>query len=84
MENKDVSDACLGGWWVFFHVFWEGFFGFVAVVVVGDAIDVAAVGFAPACTSVSWQVVDEACAVEGVEDGAGYGVGCGVVGAVDG
>ena len=39
--------------------------GFVAVMVAGDAVDVAAVGFAPACSGVSWQVDDESGAVNG-------------------
>ena len=57
--------------------------GFVAVVVVWDAINVAAVGFAPACTPMPWQVNDESCAVQWIEDGAGYGVGRGVMGAIN-
>lgn len=62
----------------------EGFFGFVASAKVWDAINVADAAFVPACALVPWQVVDESCAVEGVEDGAGDAVGGGVVAAVHG
>jgi hypothetical protein len=55
----------------------------MAVMVVGDAIDVAAFGFAPACTPMPWEVNDESCTVKWIEYGAGYGVGSGVMGAVD-
>ena len=74
MEDEDVGDALFGRRRVFLHKLGQCLFGFVAVVIVGDAVHVAAFGFAPACTSVAWQVVDESCAVERVEDGAGYGV----------
>jgi hypothetical protein len=58
VKNKDVTNPVFGSWRVFSEELGQGFLGFVPVVVAGDSVDLAAVGYAPACAAVSWQVMD--------------------------